>query len=246
MARLLNKAFQISLPNQLFLQQKRFKAKINLKKPRPTHYVKALHQTFLTPFFPNHKEGKTLIDLCTKANKISKKIDNPYHEILARDALNWFDNSKMIAFLHKNSIKQEDVFDLAVLLKRKNMYLKCYPFAVLKLALKGTTYEAVEMLFHAPFYIIFSPEKNVTDLEKILKKTPQVILMAGILEGKLLNLNDFKLYGKMDLISAQVSLVQVLQNAGGNNLNQQLIHYPSKLVSQLRQIGTSDAPSQEN
>lgn len=246
MARILNEVFQISIPNQLFLQQKRFRGKINIQKPKPPHYTKALFQEFLSPFYENPKKDKTLSDLCTKTKKITKDKYNPYHHVLAREVLNWFDSSKMIAFLHKNSITQEEVFELAVPLKRKNMYLKTYGSTILDLALKDTTYKAISLLYQSPFFIIFSPENNVINLLKILRKFSKVTLIAGILEGKLLNVNDFKYYGEMDLTTAQLSLVQVLQSAGGNNLNQQITHHQSALISRLQQIGTRDVPLNEN
>lgn len=152
----------------------------------------------------------------------------------------------MIAFFHRNSMKQEDQFDLAVPLKRKNMYLKSYGATVMDLAVKDTQYKAIEPLYRQPFYVIFSPEENVSDLRKIIKKFPQIHLMAGILNGRLLSANEFLLYGQMDITMARASLVQILQNAAGNNLNQQITHHQSTLVSRLRQIGTSEVPSNEN
>lgn len=62
----------------------------------------------------------------------------------------------------------------------------------------------------------------------------------------MLNKKDFLKYGKIDLTSARVHLVQVLQSAGGNNLNQQLTHHQSTLVTRLKQIGTDKTTSDEN
>lgn len=61
----------------------------------------------------------------------------------------------------------------------------------------------------------------------------------------MLNKEDFLRYGKMDLTSSRVQLVQLLQNAGGNNLNRQLTHHQSTLVTRLKQIGT-ETTSGEN
>lgn len=69
---------------------------------------------------------------------------------------------------------------------------------------------------------------------------------GGVLEGHVLNKEDFLRYGKMDLTSSRVHLVQLLQNAGGNNLNQQLTHHQSTLVARLKQIGTDEGTSGEN
>jgi len=72
------------------------------------------------------------------------------------------------------------------------------------------------------------------------------VFTGGILEGHVLNKKNFLKYGKMDLTSSRVHLVQLLQNAGGNNLNQQLTHHQSTLVARLKQIGTDEATSSEN
>lgn len=62
----------------------------------------------------------------------------------------------------------------------------------------------------------------------------------------MLNKEDFLRYGKMDLTSSRIQLVQLLQNAGGNNLNRQLTHHQSTLVTRLKQIGTNETASGEN
>ena len=63
---------------------------------------------------------------------------------------------------------------------------------------------------------------------------------AGILDGTLLSRNEFIEMGKLDLASAQASLVHVLRTAAGGNLNRQLTHHQSTLVTRLKQIGTKE------
>ncbi|XP_011161104.2 39S ribosomal protein L10, mitochondrial isoform X2 [Solenopsis invicta] len=204
---------------------------------------------FLTPFYPFPNKGKKLEELCKKAEKSAEKKKekcNPYQRILAREVRNWFDNSKMIAICHQNSMTAEDEFELKVPLKRANMYYKRYSRDIVKLALKGSPYSATMPLYSSKFSIVFGSDVNVVAFEKIVKKFPQVILLAGILEGRVLNKEDFLRYGKMDLTSSRVHLVQLLQNAGGNNLNQQLTHHQSTLVARLKQIGTDETTSGEN
>ena len=46
--------------------------------------------------------------------------------------------------------------------------------------------------------------------------------------------------GKVDLASAQAGLVHVLRTAAGGNLNRQLTHHQSTLVTRLKQIGTKE------
>lgn len=50
----------------------------------------------------------------------------------------------------------------------------------------------------------------------------------------------------MDLTTSRLYLVQTLENAGGKNLNQQLIYHQSTLVDRLKQISTNEKTSNEN
>ncbi|XP_011630741.1 LOW QUALITY PROTEIN: 39S ribosomal protein L10, mitochondrial [Pogonomyrmex barbatus] len=247
MAQCLKKAFQIT-PNIILYQQKRFRGKINIQRPRPSHYLRALVNEFMTPFYPFPNEGKKLEELCHRAVSVEKKKEeyNPYERIIAREVRNWFDNSKMIAICHQNSMLSEDEFDLKVLLKKTNMYYKRYSKKIMKLALMDSPYVLTMPLYSSHFSIVFGSDINVAAFEQIIKKFPQVILLGGILEEHVLNKKDFLKYGKMDLTSSRVHLVQLLQNAGGNNLNQQLTHHQTTLITRLKQIGTSETTSGEN
>lgn len=174
--------FQIT-PNTIFYQQKRFRGKINIQRPRPTHHLRALVNEFLTPYYPSPNEDKKLEELCYNARKVAGKKNeeekyNPYQRIIAREVRNWFDNSKMIAICHQNSISGEEEFEFRVLLKKVNMYYKKYNKTIMKLALEDSPYAATLPLYSTYFSLVFGQDVNVAALEKINKKFPQVILLG--------------------------------------------------------------------
>lgn len=213
--------------------------------------MRGVVNTFMTPFYPSKNKGKPLEELCHKAINAAKKkdlkeISNPYQRIIARDVRDWFDKSKLIAICHRNSMTQDEIFDFRVELKKVNMEYKQYSLMIMKLALSDSPYTATLPLYKATFCIIFGCDTNVTGFQKIVKKFPQIIFLAGLLEGQLLNKDDFLRYGKMDLTTSRMHLVQLLQSAGGNNLNRQLTHHQSTLVARLKQIGTNETTSGEN
>ncbi|XP_015607587.1 39S ribosomal protein L10, mitochondrial isoform X2 [Cephus cinctus] len=248
MSLLLNKAGQ-PLSRQIFQQQKRFRSKINIQRPRAPHYERAKALEFMTPFFSDPKANKSPIELCglnKKYEKMQKVEVNPYKDFLARECLNWFRSSRMVGFFHENSMTMDDKFEFAVPLKKQNIYIRFYSSPVVRAAVTNTEYEAIIPLYCSKVLTVFSPDCNVTKMHKISRKFPQLILMAGILDGHLLNRNEFLEYGKMSLTSARVGLVQTLQNAGGINLNQQLTHHQSTLVTRLGQIGTSETVIEES
>lgn len=136
---------------------------------------------FLTPFYPRPNEGKKLQELCNNIQTTARKKKeeyNPYQIIIAREVRNWFDNSKMIAICHQNSMKSEEVFDLEVPLRRANMYYKRYSKQIMKLALTDSPYAATIPLYSSQFSVVFGSDTNVDAFIKIVKRFPQVILLG--------------------------------------------------------------------
>ncbi|CAL7950430.1 unnamed protein product [Xylocopa violacea] len=239
MANFVKKAFQLT-PNQLLYQQKRYRGKINIRKPR-VHYKKAVLNELLTPFFINPNKGKPLAELCLN-NIVKDKIVElgPYDQIIAREVRSWFDNSKMVACLHVNSISQLDVFAVQVPLYRQNMHYKVYGPHIVHHVIKDSPYERLAPLVSKYTAFVFSPVMDGNALEKIIKKCNKMHILGGVLEGHVMKYDDFVKYSKMDIATIQFSFVQLLQNAGGNNLNRQLTHHQSTLVTRLKQIGTNE------
>jgi len=174
-------AFQIT-PNTILYQQKRFRGKINIQRPRPTHFLRAMVNQFLTPYYPSPHQDKKLEELCYKAKKATNKYEenkyNPYQRIIAREVRNWFDNSKMIAICHQNSMSGEERFEFEVPLRKVNMYYKRYSKKIMKLALEDSPYAATLPLYSTHFSIVFGHDVNVAAFEKINRKFPQVILLG--------------------------------------------------------------------
>ncbi|KAJ9584217.1 hypothetical protein L9F63_021422 [Diploptera punctata] len=218
------------------LQFVRFR-KVVVQKPAQPHYRKALVLKVCTPEYVDPKEGMSLADLCEKPLEISlreEQKETRYERFLAKEVLNWFNNSNMIAFYHVNPIPGGDRQKARITFKRDNMHMKQYGRKVMKMALQNTKYEAVLHLFTSHNYIVFSPETQVAKLLKISKKIPQLILMTAVVDGKLLSLNELIEYSKVPNIqTAQAGLVAVL-NSGAVQLNQNLVHHQQTLVANLQ------------
>lgn len=243
MANLVKKAFQLT-PNQLLYQQKRYRGKINIRKPK-IYFKKAVLNELLTPFFISPNKGKTLEELCLNNVVEEESTLGPYDQIIAREARNWFDSSKMVACLHVNSINQLDIFAVKVPLYRQNMHYKYYGPHIVHHIIKDSPYERLAPLVSKFTAFVFSPEINGKSLENILKKCNKMFILGGVLEGHVVNYDEFMMYSQMDMTTMQYGFVQLLQNAGGNNLNRQLTHHQSTLVTRLKQIGTNEATPDE-
>lgn len=166
-----------------------------------------------------------------------RKEDNPYETILAREVRNWFDHSQMIGIVHINPISGEDFFKARVAFHKEGMQLKKYGNTVMRKAIEDSKYEALMSLVGLKTFstgFIFCPEhKKVNTILKILKKTPQMHLLCGVVEDRLLSRKELMDYAKMpDISIARSQIVNVLNMAGGH-IVQRLESHQSNLVNIL-------------
>lgn len=193
---------------------KRYRGKINIQRPRAPHYERARVIAATNPIIKEKPKTST----CFQKTKYQLEVEqeNPYNRIVAREVLNWLNHSKMTAIFHLNSINSDDFFDARVALHKQNMQLKDYGKKIVNMAVEGTKFEAIVPLFDSHHCIVFSPEEQVSKLLRLTKKFPQMVLMAGIVQNRLLSRNEFIEFANLpDLTTARAQLVATMNMAGG-------------------------------
>lgn len=199
------------------VQWQRFRGKINIQRPREPHYERALVNAVTEPIYPQ----KVRYDRCFRKH-FENEVENPYNDIIAREVLNWMNHSRLVGIFHMNSMKADEVFDIRVKLHKQNMHLKSYGKVIMQKALLESGYEAILPLCRKHYCLVFSPELKIRQLVKLVRKMPQLILLAGVVENQLLNRNEIMALTKVpNLQSAQAELVQTL-NATSSGLVQNL------------------------
>ncbi|XP_063239528.1 large ribosomal subunit protein uL10m [Bacillus rossius redtenbacheri] len=221
------------------VQPVRFSRRPNIQRPREPHYERARVIDVCRPVFPRKTEVAPMFELCQKpaeslkSNTIS--LENPYFRFLARDFMNNMKHSKMVAFVHLNSMTAEEKFKVGVQLKKQNMYVKAYNRNIVRLAVENTRYEAILPLFESQSAIVFSPEVQVKKLLKILRRAPNYVLLAGIVDGQQLSKPELVRYSQLpDLAAARAGLVSAV-NALGAGLLGSLCAHQQALVRHLDQ-----------
>lgn len=193
-----------------------YRGKINIQRPRQPHYDRALFNAVTQPIVPQ----PTITQECYQKRVQKKFIDkskavNPYEVIIAREVLQKLNASKMVAIFHINSVGADEMFKVAVAMHKQKMSLKTYGKAILKRAVAGTQYETILPLFESNNRIVFCEEANIDQLLKIVKKAPQLILLAGIVDNRFLSKNEMIELSKLpDLTTARAQFVGVLNSVG--------------------------------
>jgi large subunit ribosomal protein L10 len=204
------------------------------------HFDRALIVELTKPTYPRKERVKPCpVNESKYTKKDGQKEIHPYERIIAREVYNWFDHSKMIGIVHINSINGEDFFKARVAFHKGGggMQLKKYGSSILKTALTDTKYESLMELNNNKFFstgFIFCTEHNkVSTMLKILKKIPQMTLLCGIAEGRLLSKNEFVEYANMPDIQIVRSQFANVLNLAGSTIVQNLQSHQSHLVNIL-------------
>lgn len=239
---------KVLLPTQAsFLIAKRFRGKINIQKPRKPHFERQLLIDLSKPKYGTPKYLLPDAALCDRGEKkYAREIDNPFERILANECLNWFNTSKMVIFLHVNAISMEDKMPVFAALSKNNMHLRCYGKKIVSMATTGTRYEAVNHLFTSHQNIIFGQPENVAKMFKIMKKAPQLVIMAGIIQDRLMSKNELLEYSQMQNIDVARSQLCAVLDSAGSSLVRQLTLGQQALVGHLeKHVELQSASSKE-
>jgi len=211
----------------ILVQCKRFRGKINIQRPRPPHYQRALFNAVTTPIYekiPMTVQCRAREEAFLTREKREAE-SHPYQKILARELLECFERSNMTLVCHKNPIKAYDMFKFRVLLHKKEIQCKVYGKKIVKEALSNTKYETLLPLFNVSNCILFASEPKVNDVLKLLRKAPQIILLGGIVDNQLLSKNELVSYSQLpNLAIVQAQFAANLHLAGGSILNKLQAH----------------------
>lgn len=143
----------------------------------------------------------------------------------------------MTLILHVNPMNGEDYFSARVAFHKNGMQLKKYGSAILKLALENTKYEELLCLSKTSSFstaFIFTPEhKKISTVLKIIKKIPQMHLLCGIIDDRLLSKNEITDYSKTPSIDVVRSQFVNVLNMASSQLVQNLTSHHSNLVNVL-------------
>ncbi|KAL7742328.1 hypothetical protein ACLKA6_005584 [Drosophila palustris] len=244
MSSLIQQSVPLTSARSPLLQFLRYRGKINIQRPKQPHYERARVVAVTQPKYAEPPKALTCFQ--SRAQRTATQVENPYNAIIAREVRNWLDHSRLVAVFHLNSISADDIFRVRVQLHKHNMHLKSYGRKIIGQAVAGTAYEAILPLFHSNHCIVFSPnQQSVGALLRITKKVPQMVLLGGIVESKLLSRNELMDFALMPSLQvAQAQLVQTLNMAAGNVV-QQLQAHQVNLVKVLDVHAKGDVAADE-
>lgn len=228
------------------IQTLRFRTrKPNLRKPAIPHWDRAIVLRMTEPFYAAKTSQEHPANNCKKKRStlqnVEKKI-NPFEQILAQEFLEKIRNAKVVAVFHKNPMSAEDLF--AIRLQLHKIKLECLHFnnSIARLAFSGSEFDALLKLYESDTLTVVG-EAPVAKLLKLEKKLVGLVLLAGVVEGRLMSLADMKRYAALpSLDGARGQLLSIL-SAPAQKLSQNMTSHQRELSSALERYISDQTPS---
>lgn len=117
--------------------------------------------------------------------------------VFQREIEEIFSKSRMVAAcLRTYMASDDDYFRVRYNLQQHNMCMERYPAHVLEHTLRGTVHENLLVLFKTDTALIYG-EPNVAEMMAAVAKNKYLLLLGGMVDGKLMSLEQLREYSKL-------------------------------------------------
>ncbi|CAG0918993.1 unnamed protein product, partial [Notodromas monacha] len=205
----------------------RFGRKPRITKPRPSHTYRALVEHIVQPKYVDFVKSLPPNETCelnAHYQSVTAAVETnvtKYETLLAREALMKFQSSQLTLIFHRNKMEGWDYFDASLALHKCGIKVEAIGKKILQIALDGTKYSNILPIFTGHQLIGFGMEKSdpksVKAIFKALRRTPGVVLMAGILQDRIMSTSQLKSYSEWG--NKHAELVSTLATVGGADLS---------------------------
>ncbi|XP_047496082.1 39S ribosomal protein L10, mitochondrial-like [Penaeus chinensis] len=228
------------------VQTLRFRTrKPNLRKPAIPHWDRALVLKVTEPFYPAKSSQEHPANNCNKKRSALQNDDkkvNPFEQILAQEFLEKIRNAKVVAIFHRNPMSAEDIFTMRLQLHKIKLEYLHYNNSIARLAFSGSEFDALLKLYESDTLTVVG-EASVAKLLKLEKKLVGLVLLAGVVEGRLMSVADMKRYAALpSLDGARGQLLSIL-SAPAQKLSQNMTSHQRELSSALGRYISDQTPT---
>ncbi|XP_068209583.1 large ribosomal subunit protein uL10m [Palaemon carinicauda] len=225
--------------------------KPNLRHPPIPHWRRAVILELSKPKYKDPLENVPAI--CKNKEAFLRKAevkDNPFEIILAKEFFQKVEESNVLAVFHCNPMTAAELFANRVQLSKVGLFYHHCNNKIAELAFTNTKYEAVLDLYKTRNATFIGTEVNVPKLLKMMKRMRGLVLLAGVVEGRLMSIRDMERYAALPPLPVlHGQLVGILQSPL-QKLSQNLTYHQTELSAALGryvsdQTKTPEKESQE-
>lgn len=186
--------------------------------------------SLIEPFYARDKRSDS--EKCAEWYEQRAYVPHPYIRIQSDDCVKEL-NSKFIYLFHLNSVTNYGFNELRKDFLRENIFLRNYSREVIELSIKNSRFSKLWPFFEHYGCFGFSTDLRLDNAIKLCKNSDRIVLMGGIFDNRILNLNqlhEYKELGSIDNVRAQLCN---LLNVHANQLSSTLTYHTRDLSHNL-------------
>ncbi|KAI0212946.1 39S ribosomal protein L10, mitochondrial [Lamellibrachia satsuma] len=192
--------------------QCRHRGKINVKRPA-THLERNILAAITKPIYLD-KPDEAFINRCSVVQRESRGVaaeqENLYEKFLVRECKKVFAENSMVIVAQPLATSGRKQRLINIKFVKKNLTLMRFANSIMLQAIEDTKWANLKPLFCARSVFIVSDEPRVADLMAVLKKTPEFVILGGVVDNMILNRAGLARYAalpSLDLVRGELCSV---------------------------------------
>ncbi|XP_078602130.1 large ribosomal subunit protein uL10-like [Branchiostoma floridae x Branchiostoma japonicum] len=221
--------------------QVRYRKTINTRSKKHISVIKA-KLLAVTKWKAPQDTRMTMAERCgLREERMQETVvqENPLRDLMAKEARHVLETSGMVAVLHISDFSGPDRRVFCAKLKESDITVRFWSNSVAGLAVQDTPYSTLTTLMVGMNMYAHSLNPQVAPLLKVLKVTPQVSLLGGLVDGLLMSKADMEHYAQLPSMEQCHGEVVSVLSAGVSQTSQLLQNPLQQLSRNLQQISSS-------
>ncbi|KAH9498136.1 YmL10 [Bulinus truncatus] len=220
--------------------------KPNIQKPHVPWTERRILNAVSTPIFP--PDERTLPMKCydeMKAKEAAKNTElaDKYRNFKMKQVSQMLNDNVMVAICHIVPMSSRDAFSVRAKIITAKMKLTFISNKFVKECIQGTKFCNLEPFITSDTVYIVSNENKVAELVSILRKTPELQLLGGLVENNILSREVMLNYAKLPPIDVLRGELLTILTSSVSTTSRLLPLPPQQLsnsLTQLTQQGSSE------
>ncbi|XP_072523099.1 large ribosomal subunit protein uL10m [Salminus brasiliensis] len=174
------------------------------------------------------------------------KQESGLERLLKKEVETTFRECKMLAVVQNNASNSEDMLLLRHRLFKHDISIKRFPNEIMRSFLPNSRYKNLLPLFIGQTIMFVSKEPKVKEMLRVLRSSPQMILLGGCIENTLLSQQGILNYSKLPSISTVhgelVGGLTLMTSQTVSMLQRHPAHLSALLQQYIKQMQPADTP----
>ncbi|GFO14172.1 50S ribosomal protein l10 [Plakobranchus ocellatus] len=213
--------------------------KINIQKPAMPWIERRILNAVTVPLLPH--ETRTPPQICLeeqrkKENEKKSELQEAYEAFRTKDCLKMLSENQMVAICHVLPMTSRDFFNVRIKIHTAGMKLKFANNRWIRNAIQNSRFENLEPFFTSDNIYILCEETRLTDLMAVLKKTPEIQLLGGLVENRIMSKAAMQDAAKLPSLDIMRGELLTILSASASKTSRLLGRHQTELSSNLGQL----------